>query len=118
MTSSIQRAKEGLGRVESNGVVESKLFSLSEKAQGNPIFYSYTLYQPSLDRTSGGSTIQMNEFRFSMRIPLALGNPNIQYENVGFQTPVSLRDGERVIVGTTTMADKGLVVVLSARVLK
>jgi hypothetical protein len=118
MTSAIQRTKEGLGKVENNGVVESKLFSL-EKPQGSPIFYSYVLLQPSLDtRTSGGPTIQMNEFRFSMRIPLTLGTSNIQYENVGFQTPVSLRDGEKVIVGTTTMGDKGLVVVVSAKVLK
>lgn len=117
MTSAIQRTKEGLGRVENNGVVESKLFSL-ERPQGSPIFYNYIFLQPSLDsRTAGGPTIQINEFRFSMRIPLALGN-SIQYENVGFQTPVSLRDGEKVIVGTTTMGDKGLVVVVTARVLK
>jgi len=118
MTSSVQRTKEGLGRVENNGVVESKLFSL-EKPSGNPIFYSYILSQPSLDtRTSAGPTIQLNEFRFNMRIPLALASTNIQYENVGFQTPVSLRDGEKVVVGTTTMGDKGLVVVVTARVLK
>lgn len=117
MTSVIQRAKEGLGTIDSNGIVESKLFSV-ERPHGNPIFYNIILRQPSLDRTSGTSTIQINEFRFWMRIPLALGPSEIRYENVGFQTPVSLRDGEKVIVGTTTMADKGVVVVLSARVLK
>lgn len=118
MTSSIQRTKEGMSKVENNGVVESKLFSV-ERPQGNPIFYTWVLLQPTLDtRSSGGTTIQINEFRFSMRVPIALGPSNIQYENVGFQTPVSLRDGEKVIVGTTTMGDKGLVVVVSAKLLK
>jgi hypothetical protein len=54
-------------------------------------------------------------------VPLNVGNggggPQIQYQNVGFRTPVSVREGERVVVGTTTMGDKGLIVVLSARVL-
>lgn len=118
MTSSIQRTKAGMSRVENNGVVESKLFSV-ERPQGNPIFYNWSLQQPTLDtRSSGGTTIQMNEFRFSMRVPIALGPSNIQYENVGFQTPVSLRDDEKIIVGTTTMGDKGLVVVVSAKLLK
>ncbi|HEY3137886.1 MAG TPA: secretin N-terminal domain-containing protein [Blastocatellia bacterium] len=118
MTSSILHAKERVGVVNSNGVAESKLFSL-ERPQGNPIFYQYTLGWPSQDSHSpGGTAIQLSEFRFSMRIPLALGTSNIQYENVGFQTPVSLREGEKVIVGTTTLGDKGLVVVLSAKLIK
>jgi hypothetical protein len=34
------------------------------------------------------------------------------------QTDVSLRDGEQVVIGTTTLKDKGIVLVLSARVVK
>jgi hypothetical protein len=42
----------------------------------------------------------------------------IQYEHIGFNTPVSVREGEKVVVGTTSMGDKGLIVVLSAKVLR
>jgi len=118
MTSSILRAKERAGNLDSNGVVDSKLFSL-EIPPGNPIFYDYVLGFPSLDsRATGGTTIQVQQLNFRMRIPLASGTSNIQYQNVGFQTPVSLHEGEKVVVGTTTMGDKGLVVVVSARLLK
>jgi len=116
MTSSILRTKEGLGRVENSGVAQSNLFSV-EKPQGNPIFYNYTIQQPPLD-SRAPATIQISEFRFSMRFPVTLGVSNIQYENVGFFTPVSFREGEKIIVGTTTVGDKGLVVVLSAKLIK
>ena len=118
MTSSILRAKESLGGMGNNGVVESKLFSL-ERPGGNPIFYEYMFMQPSVDAlASGPPAIQIREFKFGMRIPLALGTSNIQYQNVGFQTPVSLREGEKVVVGTTTMGDKGLVVVVSGKLIR
>jgi hypothetical protein len=34
------------------------------------------------------------------------------------KTEVTLRDGEKVVVGTSTVQDRGLVVVVSARVIK
>jgi hypothetical protein len=34
------------------------------------------------------------------------------------RTDVTLRDGEKVVVGTSTVQDHGLVVVVSARVLQ
>ena len=51
-----------------------------------------------------------------MRVPIDVGNNNIQYQSVGFNTPVSLRQGEKVVIGTTTMRDKALVVVVTASV--
>lgn len=117
MTSSIQRAKEGRQGIESSGVAESKLFNV-ETPSGNPIFYSYSLDPVTIEvGTNGDARVQIPKFSFNMRIPLSLGN-SVQYENVGFRTPVSVREGEKVVVGTTTMGDKGLIVVLSARVIK
>jgi len=59
----------------------------------------------------------IQRFVFSLRVPLSIGS-GIQYQNVGFETPLSLREGEKVVVGTTAMGDKGLVVVVSAMMLK
>lgn len=116
MASVIQRAKES-GRVTSNsGVAEAKLFNVDVPA-GNAIFYEYNLDSISIQAGAGGeSKVQVSNFSFTMRIPLNLGN-SIQYQNVGFRTPVSVREGEKIVVGTTTMGDKGLIVVLSARVI-
>jgi hypothetical protein len=115
MTSGIHRAKEGGGQVENSGVAESNLFS-SVPTPPNPIFYNYYLDSITID-SSVTPTVQVGRFRFNMRVPLNLG-AQVQYENVGFQSPVGLRQGEKVVVGSTTMGDKGLVVVVSAKLFK
>jgi type II/III secretion system protein len=116
MTSGLHRAKEGPSGLRNSGVAESKLFS-NVPTPPNPIFYEYEFNLISIDMASGAPAIQLGAFRFNMRVPLNLGT-SIQYENVGFQSPINLRQGERVVVGSTTMGDKGLVVVVSAKVLK
>jgi hypothetical protein len=127
MTSSIHRTKERVGGVKNSGVAESKLLNFATP-MGNPVFYQYSLDQITLESPgdlptatagspSGGQRVQIGSFIFSMRIPLTMGS-TIQYENVGFQTPVAVREGEKVVVGTTSMGDKGLIVVLSAKVIK
>jgi hypothetical protein len=116
MTSGIHRAKEGPGEVGNSGVAESNLFS-SVPTPPNPIFYEYSLDSISIDSGSGAPMVQVGSFRFNMRVPLNLG-ASVQYQNVGFRSPVGLRQGEKVVVGSTTMGDKGLVVVVSAKLLK
>jgi len=61
--------------------------------------------------------IQIGNFTFNMRVPVNVGTQTT-YEPTGFSTPVTVRDGEKVVVGTTTMGDKGLVIVLIASVSK
>jgi len=116
MTSGIHRAKEGPGDVGNSGVAESNVFS-SVPTPPNPIFYEYSLNSISIDSGSGAPTVQVGSFHFNMRVPLNLG-ASVQYQNVGFRSPVGLRQGEKVVVGSTTMGDKGLVVVVSAKLLK
>ncbi|HKY03748.1 MAG TPA: secretin N-terminal domain-containing protein [Blastocatellia bacterium] len=117
MTSSIHRTQEGPSGISNKGVAESKLFDVNTP-QGNPIFYNYGIRSITLDSAaSGAASLRLGRFDFEMRIPLNLGT-SIQYERVGFETPVTLREGEKVIVGTTTMGDKGLVIVVSAKIMR
>jgi hypothetical protein len=116
LTSGIHRAKEGGGGVSNSGVAESNLFS-SVPTPPNPIFFEYDIQSISIDSASGSPTVQLGLVRFNLRVPLNMGSSGIQYQNVGFRSPVSLRQGEKVVVGSTAMGDKGLVVVVSAKVL-
>lgn len=116
MTSAIHRTKEGPSGVGNSGVAESNLFS-NVPTPPNPIFYEYNFDNISLETASGAPVVQIGTLHFTMRVPLNLGS-SVQYQSVGFRSPVSLRQGERVVVGSTTMGDKGLVVVVSAKVLK
>jgi hypothetical protein len=118
MMSEIRHGKIG-GTVGGKGVAEAKLFGLPTPMD-NPVFYNYQLqFLSSETPASGPTTVQTRMFNFEMRVPLLLSqNTSVQYENIGFNTPVSLREGEKVVVGTTTIKDKGLIVVLSAKLLK
>ena len=118
MTSQVLRGKEGPGRLENKGVAELRL-TPDTAASNNPIFYNYQLAQISLDASgaAGPWKVQVGNFNFSMRIPVQTAG-GLQYENVGFNTPVGMREGEKVVVGTTTMQDKGIVIVLVANVVK
>jgi hypothetical protein len=121
MASAIQRAKaSGHGASLNNtGVASTKLLG-TETPYGNPVFYNYQLKSIALDSTSqGGPRVQIGSVQFGMRVPLNLGQSTpVQYENIGFNTPLTLRDGERVVVGTTTVQEKGIAFVVSAKLLK
>lgn len=116
MSSSIHRTKEGPSGLNNSGVAESKLFAIPQP-EGSPTFYQYNLQRISVDSSSGTALVNVGDFRFGMRIPLKVAS-GTQYENVGFGSPVSLRQGEKVVVGSTTMGDKGLVVIISAKIIK
>jgi len=52
-----------------------------------------------------------------MRVPISVGGTQpTQYQSVGFETPVSIHQNEKVVIGTTTMGDKALIVVVTATV--
>jgi len=116
MTSGIHRGKEGPSSVGNSGVAESSLFT-SVPTPANPIFYEYSFDAISIDSSSSPSTVQVGNFHFNMRVPVNVGT-TVQYQNVGFRSPVGMKPGEKVVVGSTTMGDKGLVVVVSAKLLK
>ncbi|HEX7177649.1 MAG TPA: secretin N-terminal domain-containing protein [Pyrinomonadaceae bacterium] len=119
MTSQVVRGKEGPGGLGNKGVAELRL-TPDTTANENPIFYEYRLNQIWLDAAGTNPLkVQLGNFNFSMRIPLQTSAAGtLQYENVGFNTPVGMREGEKVVVGTTSMQDKGIIVVLVANVIK
>ncbi|MGA9769718.1 MAG: secretin N-terminal domain-containing protein [Blastocatellia bacterium] len=120
MSSSVHRASQGNTGVQNKGVAESKLFNVSTPLN-NPILYEYYLSPLFVRETvPGAPTVEVGTFSFSMRIPIITSGQTqqIQYDSVGFRSPVTIRDGEKVVVGTTTMGDKGLVVVVTAKIIK
>ena len=114
MTATVQRTKPGNG-LTGSGVAEPTLLGMTARA-GQPVLYSYRLRR--ITPSSGGTpSIDIESFDFSMRIPIDIGGAApTQYQNVGFETPVSIRQNEKVVIGTTTMGEKALIVVVTATV--
>jgi hypothetical protein len=117
MTSQVLRSKEGPGSLGNKGVAEFKLSPDTAGSQ-NPIFYEYRIERMTLEPSAAGSwKVQIGNFNFAVRIPV-INASGLQYENVGFNTPVGVREGEKVVVGTTSMQDKGIVIVIVANIVK
>ncbi|HEV7891397.1 MAG TPA: hypothetical protein VGP08_12205 [Pyrinomonadaceae bacterium] len=117
MGSQVVRGREGNWDTWNKGVADFKLAG-DTQASKNPVFYNYSIRQVTLDTAGGQSRVQVGEFNMNMRVPLSLGPDKLAYEDIGFKNPVSLRDGERIVVGTTNIADKSIVVVISATTAK
>ena len=117
MGSQIVRSKEGRGDNYNKGVADFKMAN-DTPASKNPVFYSYNFNTISLDQSGGQTRVQIGDFNMDMKVPLTLGDNKIIYEQVGFRNPVLLREGEQVVVGTTSIADKSVVVVLSVSTVK
>lgn len=114
MTTTVHRTKIGNG-IEGSGIAEPTLLGVKAE-QSRPIFYTYRLHAIALDSSAEHATIAIENFAFSMRVPLDAGSGAVQYQSVGFETPVSVKEGEKVVIGTTTMFDKALIVVVTATV--
>ncbi len=109
MTATVQRTKAGL-MLRGSGVAESTLLGMTPN-QERPVFYDWNMTHITTTETG----VDIERFSFSMRVPIVVkSGGDIQYQNVGFETPVSLRDKEKVVIGTTTMGDKALIVVVTA----
>ena len=113
MAASVHRTKLGDG-IEGSGVAEPTLLGMTA-AQDRPIMYNYNLRRIT-SAPNDRSKIDIERFAFSMRVPIDIGGGSFQYQSVGFETPVSVRQGEKVVIGTTTMRDKALIVVVTASV--
>ena len=117
MTSQVLRY-EGASRTLSNkGIAEFRL-NADTAASKNPIFYNYTLQDPKIREEANSTKVDVGSFNFSMKVPLMVRADQLQYEDIGFQTPVTLGEANKVVVGTTSLEDKGIIVVLSAKIMK
>jgi len=107
LAANLQHTRAGEG-IEGSGVAEQALVGGTAE---NPVFYNYRLQNIRVD----GNTVNIESCNFGMRVPVKM-QKGVQYENVGFKTPVSIKQNEKVVIGTTTMGDRAVIVVLMAKV--
>lgn len=110
MADNVHRTTSG-GGMEGSGIAEPTLLGITP--EGKPIFYSYKLRNITVSTSGDRPTVSAETFAFSMRVPVTIGG-GTQYQNVGFETPVTIRQNEKVVIGTTTLGEKALIVVVTA----
>jgi len=101
----VQRITETQRGLQGHGTAE---FSILLPAPGTmPMPYDYVLNSISLvQNPTGAPTVQINEFMFIA---------TTDKDRAQVQTALNLRDGEKVVVGTATIRNRALIVVLSAK---
>ena len=117
LTSVVQRTKESRGResgyLQGNGAAETTVVG------GERQVYNYNFGADSLTLTppAAGNT---NANANAMTVQLGNFNFNIQRAGLGarIRSDVSLREGERVVVGTAGMGNRALILVMTARTIK
>ncbi|HWP44616.1 MAG TPA: hypothetical protein VNO14_15320 [Blastocatellia bacterium] len=108
LTSIVQRAKDG-SSAKGSGVAQVKPPLTNQTAD---VAYNYNLNPISIvPSSSGPGTVQIRRFQFNVHSPQGLGGAALDSE-------LGLREGEKVVVGTASLRDKAMVLVLTARVIK
>lgn len=107
----VQRVRAGSRNIGLNGTADiaAKILEMEKPLTANYDFRAHSLAL-SAD-ASGGYQMQLTEASFELQGPGAVGRASIR-------TDINLRNGEKVVVGTATLGNKGLILVLSARVIK
>ncbi len=111
VASIVQRAAVTRGSVEGSGVVEA--VAVGGDPKDRPVRYNYHFESLQLDSLSQPPTVGIQTFSFTLMYPTSRGT-----EPVGFKTPVTMHDNEKVVIGTASMNDKALIVVLTAHFAK
>ncbi len=108
-TSVVQRLTETARGLRGKGTAE---ISRSATPAGSVTLpYEYFVNSVTLASTSTGAPIvQIGEFTFST----GLTSPTLD-NRTQVQTALNLRDGEKVVVGTATLGDRALIIVLTVK---
>ena len=103
----VQRVRDGARGIHGEGVTDLWEAADGKSAKSMQLEYqiNYLALEPA---ASGTASLKLDGFGLSLS---GLGRAQLK-------TDVTLRDGEKVVVGTSTVQDHGLVVVVSARVLR
>lgn len=111
-TSVVQRLTETSRGLRGKGTAD---ISKSPSTGGSSTLpYEYLINSVTLASTPTGAPIlQIGEFAFSTGLTSTTLDNRTQV-----QTALNLRDGEKVVVGTATLGDRALIIVLTAQLLK
>jgi hypothetical protein len=112
VTSVIQRTKSGSYSIWSEGLGRFLPAPSPEAARWSR--YQYRIENIALDPDAGAGSagaIVLRKFAFDV-------SDSVSGPVARMQTDLNLRDGEKIVVGTAGIVDRGLVLVLSAKVVK
>ncbi|MCM3876987.1 MAG: hypothetical protein NEA02_11275 [Thermoanaerobaculia bacterium] len=111
IAAAVDRVKDGTRRFAWSGQTE-KIDASSNPTDRRPAMLRWNMSAIAVDRSTAGRTdVRIDGFEFEVSQP---GTGTL----ASLRTDLSIHEGENVVVGTSTLRDRGLILVLSARVVK
>lgn len=108
----VQRAQEGSRGIFAKGATEVRFTEGKGGEQAMPLPFAFQIDAFKVETpTAGPSVLKLDGFSFEFY-------SNTPGWQARMRTDLSLRDGEKVVVGTSTLKDRGVVIVVTARLLK
>ena len=108
----LQRASVGMDSVTGNGMRDMTLKGPKGEPTSVPLRFTWIVgairHQAGPD---GLGTFAVENFRFMIQ-------EGTSSREARLQTPLTLKDGEKVVVGTSTYGDRGVIVVVAAKAVK
>jgi hypothetical protein len=113
-----------INRVNDGGSVESSGTGQSNASSNQPTFMQCRMQQVRLATDNQGKeAIRIGKFNFGLRVPVQMKPGEVQYQDIGLNTELSLSEGGLAVVGTANMGlnmggDGAMIVVVSAKKVK
>lgn len=108
------RAQER-AKFSSSGALRGLIQTPNTEQTDSPWFYTVTTEHLNVSRDASGQVfLGIPGFRFGIRVPLML-KTGVNYQDVGITNDISLKEGEKVVVGTTSAGSvsEAIIVVIS-----
>ncbi|HVG28145.1 MAG TPA: secretin N-terminal domain-containing protein [Pyrinomonadaceae bacterium] len=112
LTSIVQRTKDSRGYHP--GFLQGSGAAQATAPTGEKLDYNYAFEAHSLELATGGagsSSVQLGNFNFQLSGSSGGGSARIHSD-------VSMREGEKIVVGTAGLRDKALILVMTAKIVK
>lgn len=113
VASFVQRAADGAEVVEGQGQAEMAIRTPKGEAQTMPLTLKWGIYHLTVSNGPDGKpAISFPKFELSAYESLGTGQGA---RLASIETNLSMKDGEKIVVGTSMIRDKALIVVLTAK---
>ena len=112
-TSIVQRLTETQRGLRGKGIAD--ISRAPNPADNVQLLYEYFINSvTAITGPAGAPALQIGEFTFSTGWSVAASKVGVD-DRTQIQTTLNLRDGEKVVVGTATLGERALIVVLAAK---
>jgi hypothetical protein len=111
----VQRGADGADAIEGGGQTEITVKGVKEESQALPVDISWGIYHFSLSAARDAAALNFPKFELRAW-DIAGGAKRTCLASI--ETNLTMKDGEKVVVGTSMIRDKALIVVLTAKIVE